>query len=251
MPISPARAVVLPVAKRSAAGRLPPTPADAETGGPGSRFQSGEVGRELRTGSSCGQDERVRPDRVDDDDCRRVGTDPGFTGVKPGPGVISDGELFEDLCDRWRAVITGIVRVEFKRRSTSLLADRASASVTFPALSATEARTLSTQQCQRPTAGRRLASQRRIGTRRHAPAPSTWYSRTNDLRSRFSSLTSQRTDARLPRRPSAPAIATVESCRPRPSSLARSSRPAWARPCRQWCESGPQTSTRRRAPTGT
>ena len=74
------------------------------------------------------------------------------------------------------------------------------ASATLPALSATEARTLSASAV--PASQRRLPFSLGvlIGTLRHTLDPSAWYSRTSDLRFRFSSFASQRTVARLPRR---------------------------------------------------
>ena len=73
------------------------------------------------------------------------------------------------------------------------------ASVTLPARSETEARTLRASAVPASHRWPPISLAALIGTLRHELAPSTWYSRTSDLRFRFSSLTSQRTDARLPR----------------------------------------------------
>ena len=76
------------------------------------------------------------------------------------------------------------------------------ASVTLPARSATDIRTFNASAVPASHPCEPISFGRGIGTRRHTPTPSTWYSSTSDLRSRYSSLTSQRTVARLPRRPS-------------------------------------------------
>src|SRR5262249_29155061 len=76
------------------------------------------------------------------------------------------------------------------------------ASVTLPARSAIDNRTFKASAVPASHACEPINFGRRIGTRRHVPTPSTWYSRTSDARSRLSSLTSHRTDVILPRRPS-------------------------------------------------
>ena len=69
----------------------------------------------------------------------------------------------------------------------------------LPALSATEARTRIASAVPASHSAEFSADCRRRGTARHS-RPGAWYSTISDFRSRFSSLTSHRTAALLPRR---------------------------------------------------
>ena len=173
-------------------------------GRPGSRSQSGGVGRVRDRGPAAvgaAAAGRARDGAV----AARAGGSgrPGGsspTGVNPSPARIRvGGGLWLEIgsirggpeSSGRLASVSGAEPVPSGRFSTAV--------VTLPASSATAIRTRSASAVP---ASHRCAPIRfgaRIGTRFQTDAPSGWYSSAIDLSDRYSSFTSQRTEAMLPR----------------------------------------------------
>ena len=173
-----------------------------------------------------------------------------FTGVKLGPAEISGLPSVGDLRDQQEARRRlGRLRQD-PAGCRSLQEARSWRQLTFPALSATEALTLSASAVP---ASQLLAADQLgppIGTRRHDPAPSTWYSSTSVFKIEVIIL-----DLPAHRgRAAAPLIRLQKERRWERvdhnfHSSVRRSRRVPAKPCRRLSGSGQQTSIRHRAMT--
>ena len=126
----------------------------------------------------------------------------GLPGVKLGPAEISELPVVGDLRDRRRARRRlGRLRQD-PAGCRSLQEARSWPHSHFPPCRDRSPYLDRLGRTGIPALARRSASGRPMGTRRHDPAPSTWYSSTRVFKSRLSSLTSQRTEAGCPRRSS-------------------------------------------------